>query len=97
MNKNREFPKEGYTPEHTKENNINYIPLDGHYINGFIAGDGSLILHRGIKFGIMSLDISQHINNRLLMNSIAKYFESSSKVRPGRINDVRLVLIGGLT
>lgn len=44
----------------------------------------------------MSLDISQHKNNILLMNSIAKYFESPSKVYPGRINDVRLVLKGGV-
>ena len=54
------------------------------------------MLHQGTKFGVMYLDITQHRNNRLLMNSIAKYFESLSKVRPGRINDVRLVLIGGV-
>lgn len=96
MNKNREFPKEYYSPEHTKEKYIGYIPLDGHYINGFIAGDGSLMLHQGTKFGLMSLDITQHRNNRLLMDSLAKYFESPSKVRRGRVNDVRLVLIGSV-
>jgi hypothetical protein len=74
MNKNREFTEEYYSPKHTKDNNIDYILLDGHYINGFIAGDGSLMLHQGTKFGVMSLDITQHRNNRLLINSIAKYF-----------------------
>jgi hypothetical protein len=29
-----------YSPNHTKENNIDYIPIDAHYINGFITGDG---------------------------------------------------------
>lgn len=29
-----------YSPNHTIENNIDYIPIDGHYINGFIAGEG---------------------------------------------------------
>lgn len=97
MNKNRELPKEYYSPEHTKENSKYYIPLTGHYINGFIAGDGCLSTNlKGKRFGIMHLDITQHRNNRLLMNSIAKYFESPSKVRIGRINDVRLVLVGGV-
>jgi hypothetical protein len=97
MNKNRELPKEeDYSPEHTKEKNKDFIPLDGHYINGFIAGDGSLMLHQGTKFGIMSLGIYQHKNNILLMNNIAKYFNNHSKVYLGRPNDVRLVLRGGV-
>jgi hypothetical protein len=45
---------------------------------------------------LLSLDNTQHRNNRLLMNSIANYFKSPSKVFPGRINDVRLVLIGSI-
>jgi hypothetical protein len=95
MNTGRKFSIEDlYNPDHTKENNINYIPLDGHYVNGFIAGDGSLILQLGKTFGIMHLSISQHINNRLLMESIAKYFKSSSKIYLGRPKDIQIILNG---
>ena len=69
-----------YSPNHTKKGNINYIPINGHYINGFIAGDGCLSLHMGKHFGSMHLQISQHKNNELLMLSIADYFASPSKV-----------------
>ena len=31
MNKNREFTEEYYSPKHTKDNNIDYILLDGHF------------------------------------------------------------------
>jgi hypothetical protein len=98
INKSRELPKEEYySPNHTKEENINYIPIDGHYISGFIAGDGCLILNLGnTKFSVMSLSISQHKNNRLLMNNIAKYFNNPSKVYLGRPNDVNIVLMGGV-
>jgi hypothetical protein len=81
MNRGRKF-YEGiyYSPNHTIENNIDYIPINGHYVNGFIAGDGCLNLHMGKIFGTMHLYISQHINNKLLMESIAKYFKSPKKV-----------------
>lgn len=95
MNTGREFPTNVYySPNHTKENNIDYIPLNGHYINGFIAGDGCLALHLGKSFGTMHLCISQHKNNRLLMESIAKYFESPSKIYFGRPNDLQINLGG---
>jgi LAGLIDADG endonuclease len=95
MNRGRKFSIDNlYSPDHTKENNTNYIPLDGHYVNGFIAGDGCLILQLGKTFGIMNLSISQHINNRLLMESIAKYFKSSSKIYIGRPKDIQIILNG---
>lgn len=95
MNKGREFSaNDYYSPNHTKENCINYMPIDGHYINGFIEGDGSLILQLGKVFGIMRLCITQHINNRALMDSIAKYFKSSSNVYLGRPYDVQIILSG---
>lgn len=95
MNKSRKFPVDVYySPNHTKENSTNYIPIDGHYINGFIAGDGSLILDLGKQFGIMRLCITQHRNNRLLMESIANYFESPSNVYLGRPNDIQIILNG---
>jgi LAGLIDADG endonuclease len=95
MNTGRELPVDVYySSNHTKENNIDYILLNGHYINGFIAGDGSLILNLGKLFGTMHLSISQHNNNRLLMENIAKYFESRSKVYLGRANDLQIKLGG---
>lgn len=93
MNTGRKFPvDEYYSPNHTKENNINYIPIDGHYINGFIAGDGCLTLSLGKIFGTMHLCISQHKNNILLMKSIAKYFKSPSRVYSGRSKDIQINL-----
>lgn len=81
MNSHRWFlPCTYYSPYHTQKGSINYIPINGHYINGFIAGDGCLSLHTGKHFGSMHLQISQHKNNKLLMVSIADYFASPSKV-----------------
>ena len=73
MNTGREFPVGAYySPNHTKESNIYYMPINGHYINGFIAGDGCLSINlKGRRFGYMYLSIGQHINNRLLLKSIA--------------------------
>jgi hypothetical protein len=88
MNTKRDFSQfNSYSPSHTKKGNIDYISLNGHYISGFIAGDGCLSLslntHPCKHFGTMHLSISQHINNRLLMESIADYFKSPSKVYSG--------------
>lgn len=95
MNTGRKFSADVYySPNHTKENNIDYIPIDGHYINGFIAGDGSLILSMGKNFGSMYLSIGQHKNNRLLMESIAKYFKSPSKVYLGHPKYIQINLCG---
>lgn len=80
MNTYREFPIE-YCPKHTIEDNYEYIAINGHYINGFIAGDGCLNLNtKDISFATMSIKISQHKNNRLLLVSIFNYFKSSSKI-----------------
>jgi len=95
MNTGREFPINNYySPNHTKENNNDYIPLNGHYVNGFIAGDGCLSLHTGKLFGSMYLSISQHINNKLLMISLANYFKSSSKVYLASTNYLEIKLSG---
>jgi hypothetical protein len=84
-----------YSPSHTVASNLDYIPLSGHYINGFIAGDGCLYL--GIvdrNFCIMSLQITQHKNNRLLLVSIGNYFEYPSKVYSHQTNYLQLTLSG---
>ena len=96
MNTGREFPVDVYySPNHTKESNIDYIPINGHYINGFIAGDGCLSLNlKGRRFSYMYLNISQHINNRLLLESIAKYFKNPLKVYSNGINMLQINLCG---
>jgi len=82
MNSYRQFSLNmPYQPIHTISNNEDFIPLNGHYVNGFIAGDGCLSLSLLDKsFCKMSLQISQHTNNKILMESIANYFESPSSV-----------------
>lgn len=83
-----------YNPNHTNINNIDYVPLDGHFVSGFIAGDGCLVLHTGEAFGSMRLCVTQHKNNILLMEEIANYFKTGSKVYLGRSNDVQISLGG---
>ena len=96
MNTGREFPIDYCNPNYIKENNLDYIPINGHYVNGFIAGDGCLTMETGKNFGCMRLSISQHINNKLLMESIAKYFKSPSKVYPRRSKGLEISLGGTL-
>jgi LAGLIDADG endonuclease len=96
MNSYRKFIGENYySPSLTVIGNINYIPLNGHYVNGFIAGDGCLSLTLINKnFCKMSLQISQHINNKLLLLDIANYFESSKKVYKHDKNSLQVTLNG---
>lgn len=53
--------------------------INGHYVAGFVSGDGSCSVvtgpetfHKG--FGMTVFLITQHINNRLLIEAILKYF-----------------------
>jgi hypothetical protein len=39
-----------FPPSHTIDS-LNYIPMDRNFINGFIAGDGSLYLRIKANFG----------------------------------------------
>ena len=94
INSYREFTID-YSPIHTIESNSEYIPINGHYINGFIAGDGCLALNtKDVNFCRMSLQISQHKNNRLLLLSIANYFKSPDKLYYHDTNSVQLTLAG---
>lgn len=87
--------EELYSPNHAIISNSSYIPLDGHYINGFIAGDGCLSLNtKDVNFARMSLQISQHKNNKLLLLSIANYFKSPSKIYYHDINSLQVTLSG---
>ena len=52
---------------HIIKGNSEFIPLDGNYINGFIAGDGCLYLRTKSNFGSMGIQIYQHVNNSSLL------------------------------
>lgn len=96
MNSNRTFSSfTDYSPNHSKETHKNYLPLTGDYISGFIAGDGCLSLTTLDKnFGKMSLQITQHINNRLLLMAIANYFKSPHKIYSHGPNSLQITLSG---
>ena len=40
-----------FPPLHTIKNSHNYTPINGHFINGFIAGDDALYLRTKSNFG----------------------------------------------
>ena len=63
-------------PVHVIKSNSEFIPLNGNYINGFIAGDGCLYLQTKSNFGSMGIQISQHVNNSYLIREILDYFQS---------------------
>jgi hypothetical protein len=67
-------------PVHTIKDNLEFIPLDGNYINGFIAGDGCLFLKTKSNFGTMGIQISQHVVNSHLMREIVNFFKLDLKV-----------------
>lgn len=67
-------------PIHIIKGNSEFIPLDGNYINGFIAGDGCLYLRTKSNFGSMGIQISQHVNNSSLLREILDYFQSGLNV-----------------
>jgi len=96
MNKSIKFSLSTYySPSHTNEKSINYIPISSHYINLFIAGDGCLSINlKGKRFGLMYLSIGQHINKRLLLESIVKYFKNSTKISSNGTNILQINFSG---
>ena len=94
MNSYREIDID-YSPLHTIRSNIKYIPINGHYINGFIAGDGCLYLSiNNTNFGRMALQISQHKSNKMLLVSIANYFKSPDKIYYHDTDSLQITLSG---
>ena len=82
-------------PLNTIKDNPNYIPISGHYINGFIAGDGCLYLKTNkSNFGSMGIQISQHVHNITLMREILDYFDPCLKIYPHGKDSVQ-IRIGG--
>jgi len=78
-----------------REKDFSYLILNGHYINGFIAGDGSIGLTTNLdnmkKFGTILISVSQHINNYVLIASILRYF--SPNVNPSKHSEFS---VGGI-
>lgn len=93
MNTYRIFPNnEYYLPDHANVNSSNYLPLDGNYINGFLAGDGCIHLTtKDAKFGFMRLQISQHTHNYKLMESLSHYFNWNLPSRHSK-NSIQLTI-----
>lgn len=69
--------------------------FNGHYISGFVTGDGSFSVVTGPNsfhngFGQTVFLITQHINNKLLLEHIMNYFNvgylGSTITRPEEIN-----------
>lgn len=80
---------------HIIKGNSEFIPLDGNYINGFIAGDGCLYLRTKSNFGSMGIQISQHVNNSSLLREILDYFQSGLKFSHGKGKKSVQITIGG--
>ena len=62
-------------PVHTIKDNLDYIPMNGNYLNGFIAGDGCLFLKTKSNFGTMGVQISQHTINSNILREIVDFFK----------------------
>ena len=79
INKSRIYPK-NYQPNHTIPSHPSYIPLNGNYISGFVASDGCITIHPNCllefsdRFATPSFAITQHINNKLLLESFTSFF-----------------------
>jgi hypothetical protein len=73
MNKKRNVPI-NYQPNHTIPSHSSYVPLDGNYVSGFMAGDGAIAFETISRFGRFAFQIIQHVNNRLLLESFTPLF-----------------------
>lgn len=67
-------------PVHTMKDSLEFIPMNGNYINGFIAGDGCLFLKTKSNFGSMGIQISQHTINISILREMLDFFKLDSKV-----------------
>lgn len=83
-----------FPPSHTIKDSHDYVTICGHFINGFIAGDGALYLKTKSNFGSMGIQISQHINNKPLIREIVDYFNVNIKINPHGEDSIQ-VTIGG--
>lgn len=65
-------------PVYTMKDSLKFIPMNGNYVNGFIAGDGCLFLRTKSNFGTMGIQISQHTINRNILREILDFFKCSA-------------------
>ncbi|KFH98272.1 LAGLIDADG endonuclease (mitochondrion) [Podila verticillata NRRL 6337] len=89
---------ENFLPDHCNKNSSLFIPINGNYISGFIAGDGSINIHPfsltfdSLKFCSIFLSITQHKNNLFLMNEIKDFFNVNNKLKIQSNNSVQLLI-----
>lgn len=95
MNRSR-ISLEDYLPSHCNKNSHDYIPINGNYISGFIAGDGSIgIFQHSLTFDSPNfcriyLSLTQHKNNLFLINEIKSYFNIEIKTKVQINNTIQL-------
>jgi len=95
MNRSR-ISLEDYLPSHCNKNSHDYIPINGNYISGFIAGDGSIgIFQHSLTFDSPNfcriyLSLTQHKNNLFLINEIKSYFKVEIKTKVQINNTIQL-------
>lgn len=89
---------ENFLPEHCNKNSSLFLPINGNYISGFIAGDGSLgiapysLTFESLDFCIIYFSITQHKNNLFLMNEIKDFFNLNNKLSIYPNNSVQLLI-----
>lgn len=85
-----------YLPSHCNKDSFEYIPINGNYISGFIAGDGSIgIFQHSLTFDSPNfcriyLSLTQHKNNIFLINEIKSYFKVEIKTKVQTNNTIQL-------
>jgi LAGLIDADG endonuclease len=87
-----------YLPSHCNKDSFEYIPINGNYISGFIAGDGSIgIFQHSLTFDSPNfcriyLSLTQHKNNLFLINEIKSYFKVGIKTKVQTNNTIQLLI-----
>lgn len=86
MNRSRVSTLE-FLPLHCNKANDSYIPINGNYISGLIAGDGSIGIYpssltfNNKSFCSIYLAITQHKKDINLMNEIKYFFNVNNKIK----------------
>lgn len=97
MNRSR-VNLENYLPCHCNKDSPKYIPINGNYISGFIAGYGSISISQysltfdTSQFCRIYLSLTQHKNNFILINEIKDYFKVDIKIKIQSNNTVLLLI-----
>jgi len=87
-----------YLPLHCNKNNIEYLPINGNYISGFIGGDGAIGIYpnsltfNSKTFCSIYLSITQHKKDIFLMNEIKDFFNLENKLKVYSNNTVQLLI-----